>query len=385
MLYELMHKDIEVADLDISRDGKILNARARNLRHMPVGGSLNKRKLDNWWEDRAIPKTRKGASHALRELGFSSTNSMLLDSLALSLNDCYWVRPYKSNLIWEQVSLFKNDFTDIFGELTFNSRSKLDMSGRTVFKHATSQGELQKKWCIDDLGRRFLVKGNWGKSFQQSLNEVLASEIHKMQSLFNYTQYGLTPITSEDGSRAIGCYSYNFCSENVELVSVWELLESVQRKQSDSLYYTLIKLCVEKCGLDKAYVERFLEYEILTDYIMTNTDRHMNNIALLRNPDTLEYYGFAPIYDTGNSMFFRNSIKNIGNTKGLEIHSFVSSEDKLLKYVKDKRLVDLDKLPNRNFLNALYLKDIDNENRIEPLIKAYYMKIEKLRNMQLRS
>lgn len=384
MIYTLMHKNIETADLDISVDGKVLIVKPRNIQHMPVGGSLSKRKFIDWWNDRAVPKTRKGTNNALKELGFSSTNIMLLDNLALSLTDCYWVRPFKSELTWEQVSLFRNNFTDIFGELTFNSRSKLNMQGKTIFKHATSQGELQKKWCIDDIDRRFLVKGNWGKSFQQSLNEVLASEIHRSQSKFPYTQYGLCPITSEDGGKAIGCYSYNFCSENIELVSAWELLESVQRKQSDSIYHTLVKVCIERCGFSQEYIETFLWYQILTDYIMTNTDRHMNNIAVLRNPDTLEYYGFAPIYDTGNSMFFRSSIKNIGNTRGLEFHSFASDEAKLLKFVKDKRLVNTDVLPRENFLRALYLKDIDNEERIEPLIKAYYDKIERLRKMQLK-
>ena len=34
--------------------------------------------------------------------------------------------------------------------------------------------------------------------------------------------------------------------------------------------------------------QRFMDYEIMTDFLMSNTDRHMNNIALLRNPDTLE-------------------------------------------------------------------------------------------------
>ena len=30
-------------------------------------------------------------------------------------------------------------------------------------------------------GRKFLVKGNWGSSYQQSLNEILATEMHKRQ------------------------------------------------------------------------------------------------------------------------------------------------------------------------------------------------------------
>ncbi len=40
---------------------------------------------------------------------------------------------------------------------------------------------------------------------------------------------------------------------------------------------------------------------IVLDYIIANEDRHLNNFGLLRNAETLEWYGFAPIYDSGSS------------------------------------------------------------------------------------
>lgn len=70
---------------------------------------------------------------------------MLVNNLALSLNDCYWIKPTDSKLCWEQVSLFSNNFIDIFGELTFDTSSSLDMRNKTLFRCASSQGELQKK------------------------------------------------------------------------------------------------------------------------------------------------------------------------------------------------------------------------------------------------
>lgn len=36
-------------------------------------------KFHDWWKDRAIPKTRHGAKTALQRLGYSSTNSALVD------------------------------------------------------------------------------------------------------------------------------------------------------------------------------------------------------------------------------------------------------------------------------------------------------------------
>jgi hypothetical protein len=35
---------------------------------------------------------------------------------------------------------------------------------------------------------------------------------------------------------------------------------------------------------------------------MANTDRHLRNFGFLRNPDTLEWLGIAPIFDTERSL-----------------------------------------------------------------------------------
>lgn len=83
---------------------------------------------------------------------------MLVSNLALSLNDCYWIKPVESNLEWEQVSLFRNKFTDTFGQLTFKFKEEkpnylMRRIDKTTFQPA-SQGEVQKKWCMDNCGRR---------------------------------------------------------------------------------------------------------------------------------------------------------------------------------------------------------------------------------------
>lgn len=385
MEFYLMHKNIVVASMELDLQGDLSKLR-RNLscgEHCPLGGQMNDMKFHQWWKDRAIPKTRKGSSYALRQLGFQSTNSLLVNNLALSLNDCYWIKPASSNIFWEQVSLFRNNFVDIFGELTFDTTKNLDLRGKTVFRFASSQGELQKKWCIDENGNRFLVKGNWGTSYQQSLNEVFATHLHIMQGVNNITPYFLTLVDVEDNQKGIGCFSYNFCNENVEFISAWELLQTVKIKQNESWYNVLKKICVERLGFSETYVDNFLGYEIMTDFIMSNTDRHMNNIGVLRNPDTLEYIGFAPIYDTGNSMFFRSATVPTAGLLGIKTHSFVEKEVNLLKYAKDRSLVDLSKVPNYDLFASIYLKDIPERHcRIEDMYKAYQQKLYYLSDFQ---
>ena len=110
------------------------------------------------------------------------------------------------------------------------------------------------------------------------------------------------------------------------------------------MYYPLKKLCTG-LGMPEQEFADFMDYQIMTDYLMTNTDRHMNNIAVMRNPDTLKLIGFAPIYDSGNSMFYNMPYESLSEVRLNEIktHSFIAREVRLLQYVQNRDMVDLDK------------------------------------------
>jgi hypothetical protein len=116
-----------------------------------------------------------------------------------------------------------------------------------------------------------------------------------------------------------------------------------------------------------------MDYQIMTDYLITNTDRHMNNIAVMRNPDTLEIYGFAPIYDSGNSMFYDipyDGLKKV-KLKDIRTHSFIERECRLLQYVQNRDIVDLDKT-EMDF--SVYKKDIVERHIRIPLLEELYEK-----------
>lgn len=372
--YYLMHKDIPVCLLEISDDGHISNIRRnkRESEHFPLGGQMNDMKFHDWWNDRAIPKTRHGAKNALQRLGYSSTSSALVNNLALSLSDCYWIRPRNDDISWHEVNLFANDFVDSFGELTINPNEEIDLRNRTRFDCASSPGELQKKWCIADDGRRYMVKGNYGDSYQQSINELFATRLHQQLGYDNYTAYIPVKLVTETDADGLGCMSYDFCSENVECISAWELLSTRKLRQNESYFFPLKEVCLS-LGMKESDFNRFMDYEIMTDFLLTNTDRHMNNISILRNPDTLELLGFAPIYDSGNSMFYSTPTEQLSrvNIHDIATHSFIKKEIELLKYVTDRHAIDLD-LTDMDF--SLYNKDTSDRHGRIPLIEALYKK-----------
>ena len=58
----------------------------------------------------------------------------------------------------------------------------------------------------------------------------------------------------------------------------------------------------------------------------------MNKIAIMRNPDTLQVLGFAPIYNSGNSLFYNVPYENYKQVRldDIKTHSFIEKEVKLL-------------------------------------------------------
>jgi hypothetical protein len=251
----------------------------------------------------------------------------------------------------------------------------------TRFNCATSQGELQKKWCIAGDGRRYLIKGNYGDSYQQSLNELFAARLHEQQGFKHFTSYYPVRMQIDGNIEGLGCMSYDFCSEEIECISAWELLQTVKTRYNESFYHPFKTVCMN-LGMDENEFTDFIDYQIMTDYLMTNTDRHMNNSAVMRNPDTLEILGFAPIFDSGNSMFYNIPYDELSHIMLNEIktHSFIAPEVRLLQYVRNRNLVDIDKAV-MDF--SLYEQDVTERHiRIPKIKELYERKLDKLAAFQ---
>ena len=68
----------------------------------------------------------------------------------------------------------------------------------------------------------------------------------------------------------------------------------------------------------------------------------------------------------------------------IKTESFVGSELKMLKFVKDRYYLDVTKLPGRKWIEELYALDSKmDENRIKLIGEAYERKIDLFRRFQL--
>ena len=80
----------------------------------------------------------------------------------------------------------------------------------------------------------------------------------------------------------------------------------------------------------------------------------------------------------GKSLFVNDSVPaNNKDMLKIATESFQNTELKLLGLVKDRSLVDVDKLPSAEFIRELYELDSNiSENRIEEIMRGYEMKID---------
>ena len=362
--FYLMHKDKSFGIATIDNDtGSLIDINITDIEYCPIK-TLDKKQLVSWWERRAIPKNQRMSDYLL--CGESNTKYML-NNLGLSLVDCYWVNPIDSEFTWEKVNLYTNDFAE-------KDFSYLDIENATPFlPSATTQGELQKRWIIKDK-ERYLIKGNYGNSYQQSINEVFATLLHKKQGRF-CTEYELIdlPTTMGDG---IGCISKNFTNENLEFIPAIDISYMKKKENNISEYQHFINICVDN-GLSLDMVQDYMDYLILSDFVMTNTDRHLLNLGVRRDSSTLKFIDLAPYYDTGNSMFYNTKYRE-DTVFDIPVTSYYKTELNMLKQVKNKRALDISKLPTLNELEEIYKADPYSIVYMDNIKQGYQKKIEML-------
>jgi hypothetical protein len=356
--YTLMHKSIPVVDMLIDETGYIAKLGGKHdIRHLPPGVNLYKtgidrKALNDWWTGRSIPASRAGIGEALQSIGVSTPSLLIEKCFGLSLSDQYWICPKGSGLRWENVNFFHNDFSKDMGEVLFGYEPNDPVGVNLMSPDNTSDGWLRKKWIISD-GKRLLMKGGSGVYQQEPLNEVIASAIMRRLNIA-HVSYSLT----FDGDKPYSlCES--FVTPDTELVPAWRVLQTRKQPNDRSLRDHFLDCCD---ALGAPNVQDALWRLLTVDYIIANEDRHWNNFGLLRNAETLEWLGLAPVYDSGTSLWYNT--QRVGSL--VECKPFRKTHAEQIKLVEDLTWFDSRPLQGlddeiRNILSRS--EDVDERRR----------------------
>lgn len=378
----LMHRRVEVAKLELDDETGIIQKieSVMSAEHLPVGVPVknciaDRHELNKWWADRSIPASRSGVREALEALNLTDTKVLLIRCFGLSLSDQYWICPERTGLTWEKINFFDNPFSDDMGDVLFG-KSKKNEDFDFSSPDNTSDGYLKKRWKIAN-GKRCLIKGGSNPFRQQPFNEVIASKI--MDGLgIDHVSYN---IIWEDGEPYSVCE--DFVTRDTELISAWRIMQTQKKDNSTSVYQHFVNCCKSLGAPD---VVPALDRMIVLDYIIANEDRHLNNFGLLRNAETLEWLGFAPVYDSGSSLGYDKLTAEIRIGKNIDCKPFKKKHEEQLKLVTSFDWIDFSKLSDagdmvREVFSDPQATELISENRKEAIAQMVERHIESLQTI----
>jgi hypothetical protein len=306
--------------------------------HLPLGvsvkhGTLDRAALSTWWNERCIPASRSGVRHALETLGIPDTRVLLTRCLCLSLADQYWIRPHGKEIQWREINFFDNDFSEDIGDILLGKKTDkgaIDFSS----PDSTSDGYLKKRWKIIN-GKRCLLKSGSNPFQQQPFNEVIASMLAERLGI-PHVPYRL--LWDDELPYSV---CDDFITKDTELISAWRVMQIKKKGNSVSTYRHYLDCC-QQLGVKEA--EHAVDQMIVLDYLIANEDRHLNNFGLVRDANTLEYLGAAPIFDSGSSLGYNKIAGQITPFGNIECKPFKKTHTEQLKLVSSFEWLDLGRL-----------------------------------------
>lgn len=341
----LMNKDVEVMTLEYDSIScsftKIYNV--SNMEYAPYiisrisnyNDALLKR-VSRWFLGRGIPSWRDRLDLLLHRLNIIAPNELLNKAFGLSLSDQYWLKPFDTNIKYDDINFFDNDFDySEFLEASLSKNSSTIINENSLkTPNNTTDGMLKKAWVIED-GIRYLLKSGYKTEVLQPFNEVLASEICKRLG-FNHVTYTLDLYKNTVVSKC-PC----FINKDIELVTAYQVVSDIWDFNVDSYEKYINKL--EEMGINDA--RREVENMFILDFLIMNEDRHLNNFGIIRAVDTLKWVYVAPIFDNGQSLninyYSEDELHVTGEGRFFyEVRSF----DEIIKVVKDIKRIDVSKL-----------------------------------------
>lgn len=289
----LMNKDIQVMKLEFEVNKNLFNKviQIKNIEYSPL--SIYKTYQNNkdvltevnkWFKGRNIPIWRDDLFYLLKRLDIKTADELLMKSYALSLSDQYWIKPRKSKLKYKDVNFFENDFGySDFLDITF-SKSNIKRKINLMTPNNTTDGRLKKTWVIEG-NKRMLIKGGYKDNPIAPLNEYLASMICDVLGI-KHVKYELDVINKKLVSKC-----EDFIDEDTELITAHSILKEDLTGNYKDIYEKYIKI-LESNGISDARDN--LEDMILLDYLIMNVDRHLNNLGIIRDVNTLDGLEWPP-------------------------------------------------------------------------------------------
>ena len=154
--------------------------------------------------------------------------------------------------------------------------------------------------------------------------------------------------------------------------SLFELMVSAERKEDENDFDFLRRIC-KKGGMAEDVFKKGLAYIIMTDYILAQQNRLLENVFIETDGNgTLKR--FVLPQPTGAVLFLDKEPKN-DEIINRDIAFLKKKERKLLKLVADKSVIDLYQLPSKEDLEKLFAESDMQSKKIRKICGYYQERI----------
>ncbi len=232
---------------------------------------------------RQAPKHRRHIKQLLERYGCDDLEGFIRVTHALSLNDTFWVKEAGSDLAWDSVSLYANEFDRLVSEAAFDGIiSETDLSSTSP--EFGTDGYYAKCWVRDADGIS-LYKSDSGLHMIEPVSEYLVSQL-AARLCKNYVNYDLAVYHDKLVSKCA-----LFTSEATGLAKASAVFHGEQAMPR------LLETC-QALGCD----DDFRRMCIL-DALVLNPDRHYGNFGFLFDNQTMDITAMAPVFDNNRALF----------------------------------------------------------------------------------
>lgn len=295
--YYLMNKDEKIVYFETAEQfgvSEIVDEK-RLSEILPIGFV----DMSTWVEQRNYAKHKEHMKKWLAEWGIDNIDGFLQITHALGLNDTFWVREYDSDLSWDKINLYNNEFSDVACKTAFET-GLYGLQLSTTSPEFTSDGTFPKCW-IKENGEIFILKQGLSGASNVGLepNCEFSSSIIGQSIFKNVVDYGLTEYK---GKLCSVCKL--FTSESVGYIPFGKTVDI-------NKHYTipgLIHYFEDYDEKNKTDMCSKFKTMIVLDSIVFNQDRHLNNFGFLFDTASMEIIDFAPYFDFNFS--FLSSLTN---------------------------------------------------------------------------
>ncbi|MCR2040405.1 HipA domain-containing protein [Campylobacter helveticus] len=298
--------------------------------------------LKTWIKNRKIPKNRAFVNELVASYQ-NENGETLMDyvnvSLALSLNDSFWITPKDKAYKWKDYNLYTNDFNEALALVAFGIKTER-IEGITSSPEFTTNGMLRKCWHKDESGIYLYKSNSEAKDSKEAYSEYYMAQVAQALN-FNAIPYDLKLFHNELVS---SCKL--FTNENEGFVPIYHFLSEEKRKLKG------LELIEELFTIYGKHKNELVDL-LLFDALIANKDRHLGNFGMIVDNNTGKLLRVAPIFDNGLSIFNLMKYPNDEwlDKKSLEKTSWfeLSFKEQLYRFARERHYEALSNLQNFTF------------------------------------